>query len=126
MERYFWICLAGAAGTGARYLIALWAGRWFGSAFPYGTLVVNVGGCFAISAIMYAALAQGWSPTLRSALTIGFLGGLTTYSSFNYETTRLLEEGSPAAAAFNAAMTIGGAFGAGLLGTVCARQLLGR
>ena len=41
MERFFWICLAGAAGTGARYLIAVWAAQRLGSAFPYGTLIVN-------------------------------------------------------------------------------------
>jgi hypothetical protein len=50
MERFFWICLAGAAGTGARYLIALWAAQRLGSAFPYGTLIVNVFGCFVIAA----------------------------------------------------------------------------
>lgn len=52
MERFFWICLVGAAGTGARYLVALWAAQRFGSAFPYGTLLVNLVGCFAIAALM--------------------------------------------------------------------------
>jgi CrcB protein len=58
MERFIWICLAGAAGTGARYLIALWAAQRFGSAFPVGTLIVNLTGCFAIAAVMYADLGQ--------------------------------------------------------------------
>ena len=126
MERFLWICLAGAAGTGARYLIALWAAQRFGSAFPYGTLIVNLIGCFAIAAVMQMAMTLSWSPTLRSAITIGFIGGLTTYSSFNYETTRLMEEGAPAAAALNAATTVLGAFVAGWLGMLCARLLLGR
>lgn len=126
MTRFFWICLAGAAGTGCRYLIAVWTAQRLGSAFPFGTLIVNLAGCFAIAAIMHAALTLSWSPTLRAALTIGFLGGLTTYSSFNYETSRLLEEGAVAAAALNAIATIGGAFAAGWLGMLCARQLLGR
>jgi fluoride exporter len=125
MERFFWICLAGAAGTGARYLIALWAAQRFGSTFPYGTLIVNLAGCFAIAAVMHAALLLSWSPTVRSAITIGFIGGLTTYSSFNYETTRLLEEGALAAAAVNATATIAGAFVAGWLGVICAKQALG-
>jgi CrcB protein len=125
MERFFWICLAGAAGTGARYLIALWAAQRFGSAFPYGTLIVNLFGCFAIAAVMHAALELSWSPTLRSAITIGFIGGLTTYSSFNYETSRLLEEGAVGAAALNATVTVVGAFLAGWLGMLCAKQLLG-
>lgn len=126
MERFFWICLAGAAGTGTRYLIALWAAQRLGSAFPYGTLIVNLFGCFAIAAVMQAAMSLSWSPTVRSAITIGFLGGLTTYSSFNYETSRLLEEGATGAAALNATLTIAGGFVAGVIGTLCARQLLGR
>ena len=126
MERFLWICLAGAAGTGARYLIALWAAQRFGSSFPFGTLIVNLVGCFAIAAVMHAASTLSWSPTVRSAITIGFIGGLTTYSSFNYETTRLLEEGATSAAVFNATATLVGAFAAGWLGMVCARQLIGR
>ncbi|MCA1586859.1 MAG: fluoride efflux transporter CrcB [Acidobacteria bacterium] len=126
MERFLWICLAGAAGTGARYLVALWAAQRFGSAFPYGTLIVNLVGCFAIAAVMHAALRLSWSPTVRSAITIGFIGGLTTYSSFNYETTRLLEESALGPAALNAVATIVGAFAAGWLGMLCARELLGR
>jgi CrcB protein len=89
-------------------------------------LVVNLAGCFAIAATMHAAMALSWSPTVRSAITIGFIGGLTTYSSFNYETSRLLEEGAIGAAMLNAAATIVGAFGAGWLGMVSARLLLGR
>jgi CrcB protein len=126
MERFLWICLAGAAGTGARYLIALWAAQRFGSSFPFGTLIVNLAGCFGIAAVMHAASTLSWSPTVRSAITIGFIGGLTTYSSFNYETTRLMEEGATSAAVFNATATLVGAFAAGWLGMVCARQLIGR
>lgn len=126
MERFLWICLAGAAGTGARYLVALWAAQRFGSTFPFGTLIVNVAGCFAIAACMHAALTLSWSPTVRSAVTIGFIGGLTTYSSFNYETSRLLEEGATGAAVINATATLFGAFMAGWLGMLSARLLLGR
>jgi CrcB protein len=126
MERFLWICLAGAVGTGTRYLIALWIAQRFGSAFPYGTLIVNLFGCFAVAAVMHMALALAWSPTLRSAVAVGFIGGLTTYSGFNYETTRLLEEGAQGPAAVNAIATIIGSFAAGWLGLMCAKQLLGR
>ena len=125
MERLFWICLAGAIGTGARYLVAIWAAQRLGSAFPYGTLIVNLAGCFIIAALMHAALMLGWSATLRSAMTIGFVGGLTTYSSFNYDTMRLFEEGAPATAVVNVGMTLVGGFVAGWLGLVLARQILG-
>jgi len=81
MERFFWICFAGAAGTGTRYLVGLWAGERFGSSFPYRTLLVNVVGCFLIALVMHWALnVAAFSPNLRFGLTTGFLGGLTTYS----------------------------------------------
>jgi CrcB protein len=126
MERLVWIAVGGAAGTAARYGIALWAAQRFGSAFPFGTLIVNVAGCFGISLLMQLALGFGWSPTARAAIGIGFLGGLTTYSSFNYETMRLLEEGAAGVAALNAGLTLAGGLAAGWLGLVCARELLGR
>jgi fluoride ion exporter CrcB/FEX len=62
MERFFWICLAGAARSGARYLMALWSAQRLGSAFPHGTLIVNLGGCFIIAASMHTALTLGGSP----------------------------------------------------------------
>src|SRR5262245_34555332 len=126
MERFIWICVAGAAGTGTRYLVAIWTAQRFGTAFPFGTLIVNLVGCFGIAAVMHAAGTLSWSPTVRSAITIGFIGGLTTYSSFNYETTRLIEEGALGAAVVNAAVTILGAFAAGILGLLCARYFIGR
>jgi CrcB protein len=126
MERFLLICLAGAAGTGARYLVSLWATQRLGATFPYGTLIVNLVGCFVIAAVMRTALALSWSATLRMTMTVGFLGGFTTYSSFNYETARLLEEGSSGLAALNVVVTLTGGFVAGLLGTLSAAQLIGR
>ena len=125
MERLFWICLAGAAGTGTRYLVSVWAAQRFGTAFPVGTLVVNLAGCFLIAVIMHTAFALSWSPLVRSALTVGFLGGLTTYSSFNYETSSLLEAGAAGPALVNAGATIGGGFVAGWLGLIVSRQIFG-
>jgi CrcB protein len=126
MERLFWICLAGAAGTGTRYLIALWAAERFGSTFPYGTLIVNVTGCFFIAMLLQAPIAASWAPGLRSAIAIGYIGGLTTYSSFNFETTRLVQDGATDLAALNAIATLVGGFAAGWLGLIASRQLLGQ
>ena len=108
MPRLFWICLAGAAGTAARHLVALWSAQRLGAALPYGTLIVNVSGCFLIAVVMHVAMANAWPATLRVALTVGFLGGFTTYSSFNYETTRMLEEGATGAATTERAPHAGG------------------
>jgi fluoride exporter len=126
MERFLWICLAGAAGTGARYLITIWAVQRLGSAFPYGTLLVNLVGCFAIAGVMHAALALGWPASTRAVVTIGFLGGFTTYSSFNDETMRLFEGGAPGTAALNVALTLLGGLTAGWLGLFTARAIVGR
>jgi CrcB protein len=126
MARLFWICFAGALGTGTRYLVALWAAQRLGSVFPYGTLIVNLVGCFIVAVFMQAGMTLGWSPTLRAALTIGFVGGLTTYSSFNYDTLRLIEEGSPATAFANVSVTLIACAFAGWLGLLTARAVLGR
>jgi fluoride exporter len=126
MERLALVCFAGAAGTGARYLVGLWAEQRLGTLFPYGTLIVNVVGCFVMGAAMHAALTLSWSVTARSAITVGFLGGLTTYSAFNYETTRLLETGAYGGAFVNVFGTVAGSLVAGVLGMWCMRLLLGR
>jgi CrcB protein len=126
MERLLWISLAGALGTGTRYLIGVWAGGRFGGAFPYATLAVNVLGCFLMGLVMHlASVAANLSPTLRLVLTTGFLGGLTTYSSFNYETTNLLASGARGAALSNVGLTLAGCFLAGLAGIALGRALAG-
>ena len=126
MERFLWICFAGALGTGARYLIGLWAGEKLGTAFPYGTFIVNLSGCFLIALVIQAALNMAaFPPTLRLALTTGFMGGLTTYSSFAYETTRLAQDGAIGAAFLNFALTTVACFAAVLLGLAAAQRLTG-
>ena len=126
MERFLWICFAGALGTGARYLIGLWAGEKLGTAFPYGTFIVNLTGCFLIALVIQAALNMAaFPPTLRLALTTGFMGGLTTYSSFAYETTRLAQDGAIGAAFLNFALTTVACFAAVLLGLAAAQRLTG-
>jgi CrcB protein len=125
MQRFLLVCLGGAAGTGVRYLVGLWIGR-VTTTFPYATLLVNVAGCFLLSLVMHLALGMASFPVnLRFALTTGFMGGLTTYSTFNYETSKLLEEGATRAAIANVGITLVGCFGAGLLGLFLGRRLLG-
>src|SRR3954469_5776786 len=126
MTRLLWICLAGAAGTGTRYLIAVWTARRFGPAFPYGTVLVNLVGCFLIAAIIDVATVKAWPETSRLALTIGFLGGFTTYSSFNQETIRMAGSGAAGLALLNVAVTLAGGLAAGWLGLVVSRGLLPR
>jgi CrcB protein len=106
--RLLLICLGGAVGTGARYLIGGLAARWLGSEFPYGTLFINVLGSFLIGFIQQVGLTTLAIPeTTRLVLTIGVMGGFTTYSSFSYETISLIENGSWLGAAANVVLTTG-------------------
>lgn len=121
MERFLIVCGAGALGCGARYLVALWIDA---RAFPYATLVVNLIGSFAIALVLELSIRiAGFPPNLRLALTTGFLGGLTTYSSFNYESTALLSGDHAARGCLYIAATLLGCFGTGLLGLALARKL---
>ena len=106
--RLLLICLGGAVGTGARYLIGGLAARWLGSEFPYGTLFINLLGSFLIGFVQQVGLTTLAIPeTTRLVLTIGVMGGFTTYSSFSYETISLIENGSWLGAAANVVLTTG-------------------
>lgn len=89
----FLVAAAGAAGALCRWGTGKLAARLLGTGFPYGTLIVNVLGCFLIGLIMHIGLnTSRISETSRIMLTIGFLGALTTFSSFSYETLMLAEQ----------------------------------
>lgn len=126
MTRILLIGFAGALGTVMRYLIGVWAGRALGTEFPYGTILVNVVGCFLMAAITHVALStEHISPTLRLALTTGFMGGLTTYSSFNQETLQLFHSRAWSSAMLNFGVTVAACVLAGFLGLALARRLVG-
>ena len=106
MSRLALICLGGAFGTGARYLLGGLVVRWMGPEFPYGTLLINVLGSFLIGVVQQAALTTHLIPeTLRLVLAVGVMGGFTTYSSFSYETIRLFENGAWIAAVLYIVLT---------------------
>ncbi len=125
MGQFLLVCAGGAVGTGCRYAIGLLAARLLGADFPYGTLTVNILGCFLMAFVMHIGLeAQMLSPTTRITLTTGFMGGLTTYSSFNFETTRFLQERAWATGILYLALTIAICFASGLAGLVAARRFV--
>ena len=118
------IALFGALGCLTRYWLSGWVYAWAGRAFPWGTFAVNVVGAFLIGLLMEFALRSALiPPTLRIALTIGFLGGLTTFSTFSYETFRLLEEGAFVTAAVNVLVSVLVCLVFTWLGIFTARQL---
>jgi CrcB protein len=126
MNRFWWICLGGATGTAARYLVSGWALAVLGTGFPWGTLAVNLLGSFFIGTIMHLGLTtQILSPTARLALTTGVMGGFTTYSAFNYETLAFFQEGGWLLGMTNIIVMVLGCLAAGAAGVWIARLALG-
>lgn len=92
MDKLWLVALGGSIGSCLRYLVSLWSADRFGADFPFGTLLVNIVGCFIIGAFLTVATDKYiFDPNLRFLVVVGFCGGLTTFSSFGYETLKLLE-----------------------------------
>jgi CrcB protein len=94
MPRIILIGLAGFVGTLARYWLSGLVARRYGETFPYGTLAVNALGCLLAGFLFYLMYDRFLtSPTSRSVVFIGLLGGFTTFSSYGLQTFTLLRDG---------------------------------
>ena len=106
MQRLIYIGLAGGAGTLMRYWLSEWTAKRFGETFPTGTLLVNLLGCFLAGLLFYLMFDRFHaSPTARTVVLIGLLGGFTTFSSFGLQTFTLLRDGEMGLAFFNIAIS---------------------
>jgi CrcB protein len=116
--------LGGFVGSAFRYWISTETYRLLGQGFPYGTLLVNVVGCFLIGFLM-AFFEERFviNPNLRIFLTIGILGGFTTFSTFSFETVSLLREGSYLTASANVMYSLLNCLGATWFGGVVGKLL---
>jgi CrcB protein len=121
MARFLLICAGGAAGTGARYLLALWVTSKTGDGFPFGTLAVNVIGSFVMGFLFQLAIAHPMTDTTKLALTTGILGGFTTYSAFNQETLRFFQLGAWTTGLANLGVTVVSCLAAGVGGMLTAK-----
>ena len=93
--KLLYIGLFGGLGCVSRYLLTFWTQQLMGRNFPYGTLMVNVSGSFLLGMLLTLGVRQfPVSEELRLGLSVGFLGGFTTFSTFSYQTLMLMEEGS--------------------------------
>ena len=108
MMRVLLVGCGGFLGAVARYGLAGWVHRASSvTAFPLGTMVVNVLGCFAIGGLgVLAETRVGFTGDLRLFLMIGLLGGFTTFSSFSYETHQLMRDGQMLWAGANILMQV--------------------
>lgn len=88
------VAIGGGIGSATRYLVGGWFAARFGSAFPYGTFAINVTASFIVG--FFLAFAQervSLAPNLRLFVAVGFIGGYSTFSTFEYESVRLLQDG---------------------------------
>jgi len=110
--KLFLIALFGAIGTLSRYGLQGVVQIRMGSMFPYGTLLINLTGCFLLGFIGQLTLNRMLvSSDVRVAIAVGFFGGYTTFSSFGWETAKMLEDGEWG----RAAAYVGASVFAGLL-----------
>jgi fluoride exporter len=120
------LALAGVLGTLSRYGLSGLVQRMTGAGFPYGTLTVNILGSLLIGFIMQIGLSTDIIPrTLRLAITLGFLGAFTTFSTFSYETIRFMEDGAWLMASLNILANLGLCLLSTFLGMTIGRIILG-
>ena len=123
MEKLVFVALGGGIGALIRYFASLWFADRFGTSFPYGTLCVNVTGCLLIGFLMTMitekmAISEQW----RFLAVIGFAGGLTTFSTYSYETWLLLQNAKIMPALLNAVANVVFGFAATAFGIFAARM----
>jgi len=126
MFKLLMVATGGGVGSAMRYLVSGWGQRLTDSTFPLGTLVVNILGCFLLGLLNY--MFSG--PYLiraeyRMALTVGFLGGFTTFSTFGWETFSLANDGQAIRAMLNLLLSVLLGFSAVWLGYRLAERWFG-
>ncbi|MDO9423301.1 MAG: fluoride efflux transporter CrcB [Methylobacter sp.] len=125
MNQILAIALGGSFGAVVRFLVSSGVAQWLGRGFPYGTLVVNVIGSFMIGLLAETLILQRVTITFeyRAALLVGFLGSLTTFSTFSLDTFYLIEQGNLTKAAVNIFASITTCVFAVWIGLLCGRGL---
>ncbi|GGU38484.1 fluoride efflux transporter CrcB [Streptomyces lavendofoliae] len=122
---WLWVVAGAAVGAPLRYLTDRAVQARHDSAFPWGTFTVNVVGCLVLGLVTGAVTAGAAAPELRLLLGTGLCGALTTYSTFSYETLRLVEGGASLYAALNVAGSVGAGLGAVFAGAAVAETVWG-
>lgn len=117
MDKVIIVGIGGFLGAASRYLVSQYCTKWFGNQFPYGTLVVNIIGALLIGIILEVFTTTNLiSENMKLFLTTGILGGLTTFSTFSYETISLFYASRYSLAILNTALNLFLSLGGVILG----------
>ena len=111
-----WVMVAGAAGAVLRYLVDRWVQARMESDFPYGTMVINVTGSLILGILAGSALHHAVSASWFTVLGTGLIGAYTTFSTFTFDTFRLLTGGLKASATANMVVSLVAGLGAAAAG----------
>jgi CrcB protein len=116
--------IGGFVGAIVRYALAVWIGQAWGRAFPLGTFVINVSGSFLIGLLMTLFTERySFDPAWRLLFVVGFLGAYTTFSTFEYETGKLINDSEWLFAAMNVVLSVTAGFVALKFGEVLAKSI---
>ncbi len=122
--RAIWVGVAGFFGAMSRYWLDGWVSRLTGGGFPWGTFVVNVTGCFLVG-VLTTVLTERLlpHPSVRIAVTVGFVGAYTTFSTFAYESLRQMQDGAVGMAVANVMASVVVGIAAAWIGVVVGRAV---
>jgi CrcB protein len=121
MLKYLVVGTGGFVGANARYIVGTWVARRWGTAFPYGTFVINISGCFILGLFATLLLRYAWSDEWRLLIAIGFVGAYTTFSTFEFESLQLVADGALLRAGLNILGSVICGFAAAYVGVIVAR-----
>jgi fluoride exporter len=124
MTKYLMVAIGGALGSVLRFWVGGFVSNRMGARFPYGTFIINVTASFLVGLILtLLAERTHWSPNWRYFIPIGFIGGYSTFSTFEYETFRSFQDGEILMAGLNIVLSVIVGFVSVWLGVITGRTI---